>query len=260
MKTYDHPKNTHYALKTFQLEHLENLCTAAQYWNVYEIFLNSVAPKSTVLDWGCGDGHFSFFLLDKEFSTHSFNVNNGDSYNPDGCKLKSFLRSKFKDSFKFQISTQGPTHLPYEDESFDAVVSLGVLEHVEQFGGNLPESLNEIHRILKKNGKFLCFHFPNKYSWIEALAKRIPSKHHHPYLFTKKEIYQLNRNAGFTVKELNSYGILPRNEFIRMPDSIKNSIWFVNFYNFLDRLLCSVFPILCQNYYFISRKPKQPDE
>ncbi len=256
MKTYDHPKNTYYALKNFQLEHIENLSSAAQYWIVYEKFLNWVPPKSMVLDWGCGDGHFSFFLLDKGFSAYSFNVNNGDSYNPDGCKLDSFLRSKFKDSFKHQISTQGPTHLPYEDESFDAVVSVGVLEHVQQSGGNELGSLNEIHRILKKNGIFLCFHFPNKYSWIEALARRIASKHHHPHLFTQKDIYQLNQNAGFRVEELNGYAILPRNELFRLPDSIKNSLWFVNFYNFLDRLLYSIFPMFSQNYYFISRKPK----
>ena len=121
---------------------------------------------------------------------------------------------------------QDPIHLPYEDESFDAVVSVGVLEHVRQFGGNEIKSLKEIHRILKKDGLFLCFHFPNKYSWIEALARRIPSKHYHPYLFTKKDIYHLNQNVGLLVEELKGYAILPRNELSRLPDSIKNNLWF----------------------------------
>jgi|TARA_B100000809_G_scaffold51404_1_gene46624 SAM-dependent methyltransferase len=256
LKTYDHRKNIYYSLKKFQLEHLKNLSTAAQYWIVYENFLNRVAPESTVLDWGCGDGHFSYFLLSKGFNTYSFNVNKEDSYNPDGCKLEDFLSSEFQGSFKYKIAMQDPIHLPYEDESFDAVVSVGVLEHVRQFGGNEIKSLKEIHRILKKDGLFLCFHFPNKYSWIEALARRIPSKHHHPYLFTKKDIYHLNQNVGLLVEELKGYAILPRNELSRLPDSIKNNLWFVNFYNFLDRLLYSIFPMFFQNYYFLSRKPK----
>ena len=256
MKTYNHRNDIYYPLKHFHLGHLDNLSTASQYWMVYENFLNRVAPGSSVLDWGCGDGHFSYFLLSKGFNTYSFNVNKEDSYNPDGCKLESFLSSEFQDSFKYKIATQGPVYLPYDDETFDAVVSVGVLEHVRQEGGNELESLKEIHRVLKKGGLFLCYHLPNKYSWIEALARRIPSKHHHPYLFTKKDIYRLNQNAGLMVEELKGYAVLPRNELSHLPDSIKNNLWFVNFYNFSDRLLYSIFPMFFQNYYFLSRKPK----
>lgn len=256
MKTYDHPKNIYYSLKNFQLGALKNLSSAAQYWIVYEKFLNWVAPESTVLDWGCGDGHFSYFLLSKGFNTYSFNVNNEDSYIPERCKLEDFLRSEFQDLFKYKISTQGPVRLPYDDKTFDAVVSVGVLEHVRQFGGDEIKSLKEIHRILKKDGLFLYFHFPNKYTWIEALARRIPSKHHHPYLFTRKDICQLNQNAGLNVEEIKGYALLPRNELGRLPDSIKNNIWFVNIYNFFDKLLYLIFPMFFQNYYFLSRKPK----
>ncbi len=249
-----HRKNVFYSLKEFELEHFENLSTASQYWMVYDDFLNRIDPGSSVLDWGCGDGHFSYFLLNKGIETYSFNVNRGDSYNPDGCRLEGYLESEFQDSFKYKVSSMGPVHIPYDDNTFDAVVSVGVLEHVRQEGGDEVESLKEIRRILKKGGLFLCYHFPNKYSWIEALARRNTSKHHHPYLFTKKEIYHLNELAGLKVEGLKGYALLPRNELSRLPDSIKNNILFVNFYNFLDRLLVSIFPAFFQNYYFLSKK------
>jgi lipopolysaccharide heptosyltransferase II len=251
-----HRNNVFYSLDNFQLEHFDNLATASQYWPVYDESLRHIKQGATVLDWGCGDGHFSYFLLNNGFKTHSFNANEGDAYNPEGCKLESFLGSEFQDAFQYKISTQGPVHLPYEDETFDAVVSVGVLEHVRQEGGSEAESMKEIHRVLKKGGLFLCYHFPNKYSWIEALARRSPSRHQHPYLFTKKDIYNLNKMAHLQVEKLQGYALLPRNELSRLPKSIKNNLIFVCLYNLADRFLYSLFPLFFQNYYFLSRKSK----
>ena len=243
-----------HALRPFNLFGFENLSTASQYWRVYDSFLKHVSPSSRILDWGCGDGHFSYFLLSHGFKTESFNVNVSDSYNPEGFKLSDFLKSRFSESFNFKVSPGDPVHLPYEDESFDAVVSVGVLEHVRQEGGDEIKSLREIHRILKNDGLFLCFHFPNKYSWVEALARRIPSKHHHPYTFTHKNIVSLNQAAGLAVEEVEGYAVLPRNELSRLPDGVKNSPCFVKTYNAADKFLKTVMPPVFQNYYFLSRK------
>ncbi|MBQ4132690.1 MAG: methyltransferase domain-containing protein [Desulfovibrionaceae bacterium] len=45
--------------------------------------------------------------------------------------------------------------------------SIGVFEHVHETGGDQLASLKEISRVLKPEGFFLCFHLPNKYSWVE---------------------------------------------------------------------------------------------
>jgi len=243
-------------LQEYELFAFDNIATASQYWIVYENFLKSVtAPSARVLDWGSGSGHFSYFLLNNGFKTESFNVNAGDSYHPDGIKIVDLLNSRFKDAFNFKISSGDPVQLPYPDESFDAVVSVGVLEHVRQEGGDEIKSLKEIRRILKTGGVFLCFHFPNKFSWVEALARKIPSKHHHLYRFTRHNIHALNQAAGLHVEEIAEYAILPRNELARLPETIKNNPTFVKLYNLMDRLLPKVLPPVFQNYYFRSRKP-----
>ncbi len=241
-------------LRDLKLLRFENLATASQYWIVYEKFLNYANSGVKVLDWGCGDGHFSYFLLNQGFKAESFSVNSGDAYHPEGCKIAEFLTSQFQDAFNFQVSSGDPVHLPYEDATFDAVVSVGVLEHVRQEGGDELKSLKEIRRILKNNGVFLCFHFPNQYSWVEALARRIPAKHHHLYRFTKKDIRSLNEAAGLMLEEMQGYAFLPRNELARLPESLKNSPWFVKSYNALDQFFYRVLPPFFQNYYFISRK------
>ena len=44
-------------LNEWGLEPFENLLTASQYWIAYEKFTQMVPTGSSVLDWGCGDGH-----------------------------------------------------------------------------------------------------------------------------------------------------------------------------------------------------------
>ncbi len=39
-----------------------NLASAHQYKSFYKLFRRYVLPQSKVLDWGTGNGHFSYFL------------------------------------------------------------------------------------------------------------------------------------------------------------------------------------------------------
>jgi len=135
------------------------------------------------------------------------------------------------------------------------VTSIGVLEHVRQEGGDELKSLQEIRRILKPGGIFFCVHFPNRYSWIEAISRKIPSKHNHPFTFTRKDIRNLNGSADLELLDQGSYAMLPRNELARLPGNVKNSAWFVKSYNAMDRVLQSLFPMFTQNHYFVSKKP-----
>jgi len=77
--------------------------------------------------------------------------------------------------------------------------------------------LKEIGRILKRQGKFFCFHLPNKYSWVEAIITliykftTIPGSAPHSKKFTRKDIEKLLERSGYKLLEYRRYNFLPRN-------------------------------------------------
>ena len=240
------------ALHNQQLKTFSNLISGSQYWLAYETFLKiypQVNPKIRVLDWGCGSGHFSYFLLKSGFTTDSFNLNHKRT--APFIVIFNYLKKKFKRTFHYKTCPD-PVKLPYPSNSFDAVVSIGVLEHVREYGGNEIQSLKEINRVLKKRGIFFCYHFPNKFSWIDAIAKIIPYKLWHRYKFTKKNIETLNEAAGLTIQEIKKYAFFPRNTAKKFLRGVANKPTFVKLYNIVDKCLGSM-PI-CQNYLFWSKK------
>ena len=150
---------------------------------------------------GAGSGHFTYFLIQSGYNPTSFGFNKPGLFENELVNLKlNFVQGDGNE----------PTLLPFSDERFDAVSSVGVLEHVREFGGSEEGSLKEINRILKKGGIFFCYHFPNKYSWIEFVA-RLTGKWNHQYRFSKANIDQLFVNDLWQVLECRQYAILPRN-------------------------------------------------
>jgi SAM-dependent methyltransferase len=103
----------------------------------------------TVLDWGCGKGHVSKLIRDlgpKHLDSCDILSDRGDS--AFGQEIPIIKR--------FDIQVKPLQHeyvLPYESASFDAVLSVGVLEHVS----NERASLAEIFRVLKPQGAVLLF-------------------------------------------------------------------------------------------------------
>jgi len=115
--------------------------------------------------------------------------------------------------------------LPFEDDTFDAVLCDWVLEHVSS-----PEKfLREVHRVLKKGGVFF-FRTPNSWHYVAIVAKLTPEWFHR--LFANRArgysddahdpwptFYRLNsrrivraegRSAGFEKIELRMWEPEPR--------------------------------------------------
>ncbi len=124
----------------------------------YQLVTRFVSSGNSVLDWGVGNGHFSYFLVRAGYSVSSFRF---DDY-PKVCGAlasESYTHRKENPS--------GSISLPYENQVFDAIVSVGMLERVRETGGNSIASLNEIYRILKLKGMFLCFYFFSESVWLD---------------------------------------------------------------------------------------------
>jgi SAM-dependent methyltransferase len=129
------------------------------------------------LDWGTGNGHASIFLSRAGFSATGYSL--------DPFFFKDLLGGLPYEFVAAEASE--PTRLPFRSFSFDAVLSVGVLEHVRETGGDELASLREFHRILRPGGVMICVHFPNAASWIDGLA-RLTGRKFHTYRYTSKQV------------------------------------------------------------------------
>lgn len=199
-----------------------------------------------MLDWGTGSGHFSYYLVRSGYAASGFGFSDG----PPFCQ--EFNQSEYR----YQPgSPEHPIAIPFADATFDVVVSVGVLEHVRETGGDELASLKEIHRILKPGGYFICYHFPNRHSWIEFLARRT-QRFSHPYLFNTQDIHALVGATPLQLQCWGRYALLPRN--IWQTRLASHPHWgpiAATWYNQLDQVLGQLLPFICQNYYFVARKP-----
>jgi SAM-dependent methyltransferase len=232
-----------------------SLAQANQYRQLYRLVQKHMPAGARVLDWGCGNGHFSFFLARTGASVTSY------SFEPEPAVF-SLLTPEERGRITFvRGSSADPHSLPFADRSFDCVFSIGVLEHVRETGGTEIASMREIRRVLRPGGRFVCYHLPNRYSYIEALNRlvhgpldptmRIPWKYH-KYRFTRIQVQALCEAAGFDVLEMHRYGAIPRNVLGRLPGPLRDSRALASAVNLVDVVLEKALLPVSQNLAFVS--------
>jgi ubiquinone/menaquinone biosynthesis C-methylase UbiE len=169
----------------------------------YQQLARRIAARDAgrVLDWGCGYGQVTALLRDEGVDVVPFDYREGIP-EPTVAPLERYPE------IEAQLSPD-PVVLPFEDRSFDTVLSCGVLEHVEH-----PDaSLDEIRRVLRPGGTFYITNLPNRWSYTEKLA-RLLGRYYHGQLpndrvYTKRSVRNLLLRHGFTVEELNRVHMLP---------------------------------------------------
>jgi ubiquinone/menaquinone biosynthesis C-methylase UbiE len=149
----------------------------------------------TVLDWGCRhavDACLVRMLQGSEAELYGCDV--------DAADYKAF--------FDFaRLSYARLTHpylLPYDDNSFDAVIGSGVLEHVP----NDSESLKELYRVIKPGGFFIMTMLPNKLSYTEWLNRRLGNPHH-LRTYSLAEARRMCMHHGFLPISCGYHQVLP---------------------------------------------------
>jgi ubiquinone/menaquinone biosynthesis C-methylase UbiE len=176
------------------------------------------APR-LVLDWGCGWGQVSDLLVQHGVSVRSFEY---AADRPDGPQ--PLVRYPHLSAY---ISND-PRRLPYADGEFEAVLSCGVLEHVED-----PDaSLEEIKRVLEPGGTFYIYKLPNSASYLEAIARRIGWYYHgalpNERVYTKSSACDLVSRHGFVISESRMMNVLPLTISGSLTGRYAEQIWDIN--------------------------------
>jgi len=233
------------AMGNTDLEHLSNTAAVSNYIRIADEIKKILGQNKKILDWGCGYGQMTFLLKNRGYRCGEDII----AYDV----VKRNCIEKIQPFSELPIIYGHPTDekLPFENNTFNAVLSCGTLEHV----ANPDFSLDEIRRILKPDGLFLIYMLPSRFSWSEKIAdmRGISS---HPVKYTKKSIRQMLRQHNFEILKLKSRNFLPKN-LTGLPSIIKN------FYGalgkpllFMDAILSSVPPIniFCGTFEIIAKK------
>jgi SAM-dependent methyltransferase len=150
---------------------------------ILESFLERIAqsirnPNSAIriLDVGCGTGANLEMLA-------QFGESEGVDVSDDAlefCRLKGLKAHKGL-----------AEKLPFDDESFDMVTALDVVEHLDDD----IAGLKEMNRVLKKDGKTLIF--VPAFMWLWGVQDDISN---HRIRYTKKQIVERLHKAGFEIE------------------------------------------------------------
>lgn len=176
-------------------------------------------PGGEVLDWGCAFGQMSDLLTRRGVRVTAFD------YDPDQVGLRPLA---YYQHIKAHYSSE-PVALPFDDGQFDAVLSSGVLEHVQE-----PEmSLVELARVLKPGGTLYVYKLPNQRSYLEWVARRLGMYYHGKYeadrLYTVPIARELLSSHGYRVQEIRLANMLPLNLFTgRIGEVLAPVVWTLN--------------------------------
>lgn len=128
-----------------------------------------LAPASRVLDYGAGRGEW--FEDDPSAFRKDLQLLKGRCAEVVGCDVDPAVENNRAVDRTAVIDPGQP--LPFDDASFDLIVSRYVFEHVADPAG----AAAELMRVLKPGG-WLCALTPNKWGYPALGARMIPNRHH----------------------------------------------------------------------------------
>ncbi len=175
--------------------------TQQSFWSKLKSYLKK---GGRYLDAGCGIGGWVLFLNEQGFQA--------DGVDSNASAVRAL--SEYNPDVSVKIANAGA--IPYADETFDGVLSIGSLEYAE---GEVASALEEMYRTVKKGG-FICVEVPlyNTLRQIlyvplkrlEGMMKNGQKSTFAYYLFGRHEFEKMITDAGFSIQE-----VLPHD----LPDS-----------------------------------------
>ncbi|MGB9662687.1 MAG: class I SAM-dependent methyltransferase [Moorellaceae bacterium] len=117
-----------------------------------------------ILDIGCGTGNFSLELARRGVEVTGVDISE--------AMLAKAREKAVREGLNIEFLHADARQLPFEDESFDAVVSVTALEFVP----DLREALQEAYRVLKVGGRLVVGLIGGKSAWSRYYEARAASE------------------------------------------------------------------------------------
>lgn len=209
-----------------------------------QFVLDKVSSSDRVLDLGCGPGKMTAEIHQKCPDVIGLDFSE---------VVLAKARARGVQTVKADLDDGG---LPFDSQSFDAVVFTQTIEHLFNFKRSLVES----SRVLREGGK-LILSVPNIAHWrfrLALLCGRFPyiedtqTHSQHIRFFTVKDTKALCRDAGFRVEELRGTSAL---DWCPLYHWRMNTTPFRQVYELATRLYPSLFAF---HVTFVCRKTHEP--
>ena len=164
-----------------------------QYWKGYLLSKTRLRSGMRILDLGCGTGELERYLNGRGNSVVGLDLSE---------KMIRIAQSKDFECMDSLLLGDAES-LPFECESFDAVVSCGVVKYCA-----LGKFVTEVHRVLKPNSPFVFYDFTRPSGFVAPL---------HGFY-----VYGLLRILGIL---LELYGSEISHTFSKLPMIIASTSW-----------------------------------
>ncbi len=187
-------------------------------------YAQAPADQIKILDWGCGKGHITYLLQERGFDVTSCDVQSTNDDSTFGQEVPIVHLKGIR-----VVPLEHESQLPFADQSFDCVVSFGVLEHVRSDAA----SLQEIRRILKPGGLFFVALLPYFLSWTQAVT-HLRGIRYHDRLYSLRELRLLAGQSRFRVAAAFHGQLFPKNSVPLALDRLLEP---------MDRFLCRWTPM-----------------
>jgi SAM-dependent methyltransferase len=179
----------------------------------------TAAAPGRVLDWGCGHGQITSMLGARGVDATAFDYR--EDSEPTTLTLEQYPE------IEAHVSGE-PVLLPFADDQFDTVLSCGVLEHVQRPG----DSLEELRRVLRRGGRLLIYKLPNRFSYLEAIARRSGMYYHGAYpddqIYDRASATALLMAHGFRIDDFRRTNMLPLTISHPLASRFSGPIWEAN--------------------------------
>lgn len=171
----DRMNESHYAMTGWALEHLE------------------FKKDDRILDIGCGGGMTLHRMAEKVPEGHL----TGIDYSDVSVKKSSELNKELIAGGKMEILEGSVEKLPFEDNSFDKIVTVESF----YFWPNPKENLKEVRRVLKEGGRFLLVAETYENPGMSE-QERVNVAMYDLFNPTKEQFRELMKRAGFSSTEI----------------------------------------------------------